>query len=250
MYQEERLRKILEWLRKEQVLSNQDLMERLDISRDTARRDIIRLTETGRAIRTHGGIARTDFEVRVENYQSRMMQNEEGKQRIGEKAAELLEGQDICFFDTSTHMPYVCGMLNQPMKVYTHSLENLILLASESQIEVHSLGGTLNKENRFFYGFEVWETLMNLNFDTALLGVAAMGEDGIYYENEEDAQIKRLAARRVKKVIVMADYPKFQRVSKFRAIGFDKVDLLILDREPTSKWKQNFEKEAVQWIVV
>lgn len=250
MYQEERLRKILEWLQKEQVLSNQDLMERLDVSRDTARRDIIKLTETGKAIRTHGGIARTDFQVRVENYHSRMMQNEAGKQKIGEKAAALLDGQELCFFDTSTHMPYVCEKLHQPMKVYTHSLENLILLASKAQIEVHSLGGILNKENRFFYGFEIWEALLNLNFDIALLGVAAMADDGIYYENEEDAQIKRLAARRAEKVIVMADYSKFQRVSKFRAIGFDKIDLLILDREPTLKWKQNFEKEDVQWIVV
>ena len=48
MYQEERLRRILEWLKSEQALSNQDLMERLEISRDTARRDIIKLSEAGK----------------------------------------------------------------------------------------------------------------------------------------------------------------------------------------------------------
>ncbi len=250
MYQEERLRKILEWLQKEQVLSNQDLVERLDISRDTARRDIIRLTEMGKAIRTHGGIARTDFQVRIENYQSRMLQNGEGKQRIGKKAAELLGEHGIYFFDTSTHMPYVCEALDGSMKVYTHSLDNLMMLALEPQIEVHSLGGILQKENRFFYGFEAWEQLSNLTFDGALLGTAAVAEDGLYYEEAEDAQVKRLAARRAKKVIVMADYPKFQRVSKYKAVGFDEVDLLILDREPIQEWKEILKREDVQWIVV
>lgn len=250
MYQEERLRRILEWLKSEQALSNQDLMERLEISRDTARRDIIKLSEAGKAIRTHGGIARTDFQVRVGNYQSRMTQNAEGKQKIGRKAAELLEERGIYFFDTSTHMPYVCDALKKNMKVYTHSLDNFILLASNPQIEVHSLGGVLQKENRFFYGFEVWENLSNLIFDVALLGAAAILEDGLYYEEEEDAQVKRLAAQRAKRVIVMADYSKFQRISKFKAIGFEKIDLVLLDRGPTQEWKERFKKEDVKWIVV
>lgn len=250
MYQEERLRKITDWLQKEQTLSNQELMERLEISRDTARRDIIKLTEAGKAIRTHGGIARTDFQVRVENYQSRMMQNAEGKKKIGVKAAELLIEQGIYFFDVSTHMPYVCESLNSHMKIYTHSLDNLILLASEPKIQVHSLGGVLQKENRFFYGFEVWEKILNLNFDAALLGVASIAEDGLYYEEEEDAQVKALAAQRAKQVIVMADYPKFQRVSKYRAVGLNQIDLLILDREPEAGWKQRLIEEDVQWIVV
>mgnify|MGYP002230294499 CR=1 FL=1 len=36
-------------------------------------------------------------------------------------------------------------------------------------------------------------------FDVALLGAAAILEDGLYYEEEEDAQVKRLAAQRAKK---------------------------------------------------
>lgn len=250
MYQEERLKKIIEWLREDQVLSNQELMERLEISRDTARRDIIRLTKMGKAIRTHGGIARADFQVNVEDYRSRLSQNVEGKERIGKKAAQLLPDQGICFFDVSTMMQFVCMNLSKELTVYTHSLDNLELMTALPRLKVHCLGGILNKDNRFFYGCDVWENLNRIYFNVALLSAAAVAEDGIYFENEEDAQVKRIAAKRSNQVIVMADYQKFQRVSKFCAIGWEQIDLLILDREPSMEWKQHLEKEKVQWIVV
>lgn len=41
MYQEERLYQIMNLLREKKSLSKQEIMERFNISRDTARRDII-----------------------------------------------------------------------------------------------------------------------------------------------------------------------------------------------------------------
>ena len=97
MYQEERLKKILDWLQEEQVLSNQELMKRLQISRDTARRDIIKLTEEGKAIRTHGGIAAADFRLQAANYKTRKTDNKEGKRRIGKKATQFLLKMEFTF---------------------------------------------------------------------------------------------------------------------------------------------------------
>lgn len=250
MYQEERLRKITEWLEEDNVLSNQDLMERLDISRDTARRDIIKLVEAGNAVRTHGGIANRNFSVQVENYKARMVENIEGKKRIGKAAAKEFSEGSLCFLDTSTHMEYLCANLNRKVNAYTHSLDNLEYLTASSKAEIHCLGGTLNRENRFFYGCEVLEALAGICFDIAVLGVAAMSEDGIYYEDQEDAKIKGFAARRSKRTIVMADYPKFQRASKFQALNLSEIDLLVTDRELTKQWKAILEKENVKWMVV
>lgn len=43
MYQEERLLKILEYLKQHQAMSVQDICTQFEVSRDTARRDIVRL---------------------------------------------------------------------------------------------------------------------------------------------------------------------------------------------------------------
>ncbi|VDG72928.1 DeoR family transcriptional regulator [Clostridium carnis] len=53
MYQEERIYKILKLLREKKSLSNQEIMEKFNISRDTARRDILKLVDEGVAVRTH-----------------------------------------------------------------------------------------------------------------------------------------------------------------------------------------------------
>lgn len=249
MYQEERISKILQWLQKEDVLSNQDIMNRFNISRDTARRDIIKIVESGKAVRTHGGIAGTDILTNVGNYQMRKAENIEGKRRIGKEAAKHLKTGSICFFDTSTHMPYVCSELGR-VYVYTHSLDNLELLAASSSADVHSLGGKLHRENRFFYGTDVVKKILDMNFDIALFGAASVKEDGIYYVDEEDASMKSLAADRSARVIVMADHPKFQRQANYRGLSFHKIDVLITDREMDVKWKEILKKENVEWIIV
>ncbi|MEY9141505.1 winged helix-turn-helix transcriptional regulator [Mammaliicoccus lentus] len=43
MYQEERLLKILDYLKKNNQISNKDICDTLNISRDNARRDIIKV---------------------------------------------------------------------------------------------------------------------------------------------------------------------------------------------------------------
>ena len=56
MYQEERIYKILEILKTKKTMTNQEIMDQFHISRDTARRDIVRLVSENLAVRTHGGI--------------------------------------------------------------------------------------------------------------------------------------------------------------------------------------------------
>ena len=51
MYQEERLYQIMNLLRKKKSLSKQEIMSTFNISRDTARRDIICLVEQKIALR-------------------------------------------------------------------------------------------------------------------------------------------------------------------------------------------------------
>ena len=43
VYQEERIYKILEILKAKKTMTNQEIMDQFHISRDTARRDIVRL---------------------------------------------------------------------------------------------------------------------------------------------------------------------------------------------------------------
>lgn len=72
MYQEERLLLILEYLNKNQSMSVNEICDRFQISRDTARRDVLKLVEQGAAIRTHGGIALPTLNETILAYRERI----------------------------------------------------------------------------------------------------------------------------------------------------------------------------------
>lgn len=181
-------------LEEKEVLSSQEIMEAFRISRDTARRDIVKLSEKGAVIRTHGGIALPQINNIIEEYKGRQQLNVASKKRIGKAAAELIKQGQVCFFDVSTTVCFLCANLIKPSVIYTNSMDNLSILVEKENIEVCAVGGNINRKNRFSYGGEAREQLMKIRFDAAFLGAAAISEDGIYFEEKEDADVKRIAA--------------------------------------------------------
>lgn len=248
MYQQERLSKIMKLLEEKEVLSSQELMEAFRISRDTARRDIVKLSEKGAVIRTHGGIALPKINNIIEEYKGRQQLNVLSKKRIGKTASKLIKEGQVCFFDVSTTIRFLCENLTEPSVVYTNSMDNLCILVEKEMIEVCAVGGNINRKNRFFYGGEAREQLMKIHFDSAFLGAAAILEDGIYFEEKEDADVKRIAASRADRVIVLADSTKFQKKSRYQALSLKKIDILITDKEPDFFWKQKLSENEIRII--
>ncbi|MBE0344459.1 DeoR/GlpR transcriptional regulator, partial [Paenibacillus sp. 28ISP30-2] len=82
--------KILERLQEEKMISNQEICDMLGISRDTARRDFIKLVDEGAAIRTHGGIALPQFKDKIKAYKERVHASSEDKYKIGKIAASYI----------------------------------------------------------------------------------------------------------------------------------------------------------------
>ena len=128
MYQEERIYKILEILKAKKTMTNQEIMDQFHISRDTARRDIVRLVSENLAVRTHGGITLNDVH-QIGNYQTRKQENEEIKNEIGKIAVSLIENNKVIFFDTSTTVAALCQYVESDIEAYSHSLDNIEILS-------------------------------------------------------------------------------------------------------------------------
>jgi len=86
MYQEERLYQIMNLLRKKKSLSKQEIMSTFNISRDTARRDIICLVEQKIALRTHGGITLPTVQLR-QSFKERANLKNSNKDLLGKVAS-------------------------------------------------------------------------------------------------------------------------------------------------------------------
>jgi len=249
MYQEERLLKVLEYLNEHNYMSIHDICEMFDVSRDTARRDIVKLINQGTAIRTHGGISLPVLKNTIKEYRERIEAYSEEKKSIAQRALEFIEEGKHYFFDVSTIVSFLAQEINESIWVLTHSLDNIEILSEKENIDVNSIGGCLNKGNRFFYKADYVKYFDGIRFDAAILGAAAITEDGIYYVDEEDALIKQAAAKKSDRVIILAEYEKFKCLSYYRGAKWEQIDVIITDKTPPAAFVDIIESYDIKLII-
>lgn len=245
MYQEERIFQILQALKVHTTLSNQEIMSMFNISRDTARRDIVKLVDEGVAVRTHGGITLPALMSEIQSYRNRVSHNLEVKRALAQRAAIYLAGHSLLFLDVSTTVEELCEYIPDTMSVFTHSIYNVERL-TEKTCEVVMLGGRLNRKNRFFSGGVTLSQMEEVCFDLAVLGAAAVHEDGIYFEDSDDAEVKRKAVSRSRNVMLIADDGKFLKTSRFRATGFADIDIVVTNKQPPERTSSAFRDAGVK----
>lgn len=249
MFQEERLYRIAQLLKERKTLSKSDIMESLDVSRDTARRDIVKLVEQGLAIRTHGGIAVAELNLEILSYRKRACINQEIKKTLAEFTARFLETFRVCFFDVSTTIATLCDFVPERIDIYTHSIDTLERL-SNKRCAVRMFGGKLNRKYRYCYGSDTLAQIEQVRFDLAVLGAGAFHLDGIYVGEQEDAAIKRKVAERSDTVYVVADDSKFYTMGHFRCLNFEGIDKIITNRRPPDELMRRMEKSGTTLEIV
>lgn len=231
MYQEERLYQILNLLRERKSLSKQEIMENFQISRDTARRDIICLVNEGLALRTHGGITLPTIQI-TPGYKERAGLQLDKKNQIGKMAAAYIKRGSVCYLDSSTTVQYICNYIKEKTTIYSNSIDIIEQMQDNKNAELHILGGKWNTEDRYIYGSEALAMLDNIHFDIAFLGTTSVTEDGFYTCGNEDAAIKRLVAKKSSFVCVLADSGKFLFQPSFKFAKLNDVDIVLTTKMP------------------
>jgi len=245
MYQEERLLKILEYLKQHQSMSVAEICSEFDISKDTARRDIVRLVQEGVVISTHGGVSLPQLKKELLSYQDRLIDEAEPKRIIGLLGAQLIHDHETIILDVSTTVKFVAEQIKaQHLTIATHSIDNVGILSDREDMQIYLLGGYLNVKNRSLFGTSILDKLSEIRADKAFIGAVAIGSDGIYYSYEEDARVKREMARRSDQVIVVADHTKFTSKSFYR-LDFDHVDILITNQPIPNSLKEILNQKNI-----
>ncbi|WP_081419002.1 DeoR family transcriptional regulator [Paenibacillus sp. Leaf72] len=99
MFQEERLNAIIEHLNQHQRIDIKDICQQFNVSRDTARRDLLKMEESGLIIRTHGGAMLPAKEKAIYEYKERLVRESDEKREIGHFAACCIKR--FCFWNDS-----------------------------------------------------------------------------------------------------------------------------------------------------
>ncbi len=240
----QRRERIQEYLAVHQIVRTTDLMDLLDTSEATVRRDLEWLEQKGILERTHGGAILNQRVIFEQEYQQRAQHFPEEKRLIGELAASLIEEGDIVFVNSGTTATQVLQHIRRDSRitVFTNNV-NAALELGEPGFHYNLIGGEFQSRSNSLSGRFALDNL-NLVFANKVI----LGVDGISLKhgctvptNAEAEVVRRMIERTKGQVIVVADHSKWGAVSNFPVASIEEVDKFVTD--------EGFAKSAVGDLV-
>ncbi|MDL2229092.1 DeoR/GlpR family DNA-binding transcription regulator [Treponema sp. OttesenSCG-928-L16] len=212
MIAQERQQEIIKILRESKVIRITDIVNRFDVSHETARRDLEYLKEQNLVKRVHGGAVFINHPK--EDLFSHLSNKEIGyaeRVAIGKLTADLVCEGDTILLGVGTTMVEVAKNIKHKrnLTVITYSIPAMIELIN-SDVDVYLLGGKLNKDELVMTGSLVRDTLCKFYVDKAIVGASGITfDEGISDYSSEDTSLTKLITGRTDKVILAAHSAKF-----------------------------------------
>ncbi|MBC1367185.1 DeoR/GlpR transcriptional regulator [Listeria innocua] len=248
MNQKERIVEALKLLENQKTISQEELMRIFSISKDTARRDILKLVESGLAERYPGGVSLPILKPQIESYTSRLVKQSEQKQAIASAAGKVLKDHMTIYLDVSTTVHFLASDLEQnDLLVVTNSMDNAIAASQNEANKVYLLGGFFNFHSRILSGEPVLGQLKQFNFDIAFIGGAGLTDEGIFYSELTDVYLKQEIIRNSEKVYLLIDHTKVNTKTAFK-LDFSGIDAVITDEPLPKELMQNLISKEVEVI--
>mgnify|MGYP003624772184 CR=1 FL=1 len=249
MTQEERLLAQHVLLLKTKKLTIEQICKHFEISRDSARRDLIKLGDLADVQRIRGGAILVPVQESALPYLQRE-QMSAIKMAIGKAAAHLVNENDFIIVDSGTSLTAMAAHLIRPATVVTNSIDCLAILADQESINVHLLGGKLNHYHRAILGPKAVEQLLEYQVNKVFLGVCALSEFGLSTSSEEEAHIKKAMIQQAQQLVLVCDSNKFEQQNFHHICGLDKVDIIITDQYPAKSLLTSIKKYGIELLVV
>ncbi len=250
MNQDERTQSIIQYLKEKQKIQLEDICELYGVSRDTARRDLVKLEEDGAIIRIRGGAMLPTLTKNIRSYRERF-QDSGNKRAIGQFAASLIKDGDYLLMDTSTTVQFTAEYLcTKNNVVVTNSIDIAGVLCENPDIKTQLLGGELNAWHRNVSGPRTLEMLADFKVDKLFLGACGISSDGLSAPSVDEAYLKLKMIERADQVIVLADSSKFEKHLFHRICDFGKINVIVTDQEPDRKMKEILTDKQVELMIV
>lgn len=224
MLAKERLSKITRRVNEQGSATAQELMEYLDASESTIRRDLNALDEAGEIIKVHGGAmsVNTSFKMHDDEIADRRIINIEEKKLIAQYAASLIKEDDFVFIDAGTTTEFIIDYITEKNAVYVTNAVNHACKLSHMGCEVYLVGGRLKSATEAIVGAETLETLSKYNFTIGFWGTNGINKKtGFTTPDREEAGIKRMSFINCKKRYIVSDSSKFDSISPVGFADFD-----------------------------
>ena len=249
----DRLNSIKQILAKEHSVTVAELSKAFNVSSETIRRDLDKLSaEDSMILRVHGGA----YRVTADNdppYTFRQSSKVDEKLRIANACMSMVDNGDFMSLDSSTTTLYLSKQIAKSslrLTVITNSLGVVNELCSNENISIVCVGGRYTRDTHSFVGTSTLDELSNLFAAKAF--VSCSGIDlgfGLTHNSDNEAAVRKIMLSNAKTRCLLIDANKFGRCKMHKIIGLENVDVVFTNEEPGFEWRELFERYHIKLIV-
>lgn len=223
--------KILQRLQSSGRATVDELADLLKTTPQTIRKDLSTLEESNQISRFHGGAALVGGSEYT-GFSARQEIAREAKEKIGATVAQLIPNNSSLLINSGTTTLSAARFLKHHigLKVVTDSVSLANEIREFVGLEVMVPGGAVRKSDGAILGEAAVEFIRQFRVDTAIIGAAAIAEDGSLLDFDlREASIVRAIIDNARTVILAADSMKFGRAAPVCIGNINQIDTLVTD---------------------
>ncbi|WP_417726401.1 DeoR/GlpR family DNA-binding transcription regulator [Roseovarius sp.] len=212
----------------------QSIAEALEVTEETIRRNVRRLSDEGLVHKVHGGVLLQHGSTEL-SFTQRMAENPAPKQRIAAHVAALIGDGSSLFLDVGSTTAFIAKALmgHHELLVVTNSIAVAHCLAARNNNRVFMPGGELRGHDGGIFGAQALDFVKQFRTDFAVLSAAAINaQTGFMLFDMDEAVYSRAIMANSKTRILAADNTKFGRAAPIAIGAPSTVDLLITNAPP------------------
>ncbi|WP_413530486.1 DeoR/GlpR family DNA-binding transcription regulator [Rahnella inusitata] len=230
----------------------EELAELLEVSTQTVRRDIRKLSEQGLVTRHHGGAGRASSVVNTAFEQREISWTEE-KKAIAEAIADYIPDGSTVFITIGTTVEQVAhALLNHShLRIITNCLRVAHILYKNPRFEVMVPGGTLRPHNGGIIGASATAFIAGFRADYLVTSVGAIESDGALMEFDvNEASVVKMMMAHSRHILLAADHTKYHASAAVEIGNVSQTTALFTDELPGAALQKLLKAQQIEIIKV
>ena len=226
------------------------LAELLDVSAQTIRRDIRKLSEEGILSRFHGGAGQASSAINRALEKRETSQIVE-KKRIAEAVASRIPDRSTVFLSAGSTVEYVARALEtrENLRIITSSLRVAHLIYQRTDFEVLIPGGSIRSMNGGIVGPNALEFLRGFRADILVTSIGAIDHDGTLLDFDvNEVAIMQVMMANAKQFFLAADHTKFQASASVQLGKMTDIDVFFTDSPPPQNLSLLLSQQQIEVI--
>ena len=233
MLANQRQEAILQLLRENGAVTASNLVQTLNVSLETVRRDLKELESRGLLSRVHGGaVAKSDMKPFFD-LDRRNSQYGAQKENLARKAVEFISEGDVIAVDGgSTAIPFTETLKSRftRLTVITYSYDVFKRLCHHADFTVLLCSGDFDRAENAFYGKHALQMLGSLHAQKAFVFPSAVSlEHGIYDYIANIYAMQTGLVGCADQVFILADSSKFEKTGLYKLADMEKAFTYVTD---------------------